>query len=85
MPKYGLEDTPEDVKASNKRSCAGLRDDLLECLLASDCVRKDRITPRECLKEGKAPPDCVALSQAFYACKRSLFDMRQRFRGTKGY
>ena len=38
MPKYGLEDTPEDTKP--KRACEGLRQDLKECLLWSDCVRK---------------------------------------------
>lgn len=38
MPKYGLEDTVEDTKP--KLACMGLRDDLRDCLLKSDCVKK---------------------------------------------
>ena len=43
MPKYGLEDTVEDT--SSKLACMGLRDDLRDCLLKSDCVKKVVFTP----------------------------------------
>ncbi|KAL8585664.1 hypothetical protein ACOMHN_053162 [Nucella lapillus] len=87
MPKYGTEDTVEDTKP--KLACSGLRDDLKECLLKSDCVRKDGRTPKECLLLGGSDPnfptECQSLRSAFFECKRSLLDMRQRFRGRKGY
>jgi hypothetical protein len=38
MPKYSYDDTPEN--AQPKPACWGLREDLKECLLKSDCVKK---------------------------------------------
>lgn len=38
MPKY-YEDIEEE-KSKKKFACEGLRDDLLECLLNTDCVKK---------------------------------------------
>ncbi|XP_064637492.1 cytochrome c oxidase assembly factor 5-like [Lineus longissimus] len=85
MPKYGIEE--EDRPPSNV-ACSGLREDLKECLLKSDCVRLDKNTPLECLRQGhdaKVPSECHALRVAFFECKRSVLDMRTRFRGRKGY
>ena len=31
------------------------------------------------------PDECQALRVAFFECKRSILDMRTRFRGRKGY
>ncbi|KAK7486988.1 hypothetical protein BaRGS_00021804 [Batillaria attramentaria] len=73
MPKYGLEDTEEDTKP--KLACSGLRDDLRDCLLKSDCVRKNGKTPKECLMLGNdpsIPTECQSLRTAFFECKRSL-------------
>lgn len=46
MPKY-YEDK-EEVDKQPKVACSGLRDDLKECLLKSDCVRVVRtlVTPQ---------------------------------------
>ncbi|KAF9802077.1 hypothetical protein SFRURICE_004328 [Spodoptera frugiperda] len=76
---------PDEVGLADKSPCAGIRADLKICLLASDCCKKEKKTPRECLKEGNIPDDCVQLRQSFFECKRSLLDNRRRFRGHKGY
>ncbi|XP_033631921.1 cytochrome c oxidase assembly factor 5-like [Asterias rubens] len=80
MPKY-FED-----KEESKRPCAGVREDLKACLLASACVRIDKKTPKECLQKGENVDNhCRALQVSFFECKRSLLDTRTRFRGRKGY
>lgn len=77
----------EVQETENKRPCANIREDLKACLLATDCVRLHRKTPRECLlsKDPSVPDECLALRTTFFECKRSLMDNRQRFRGRKGY
>lgn len=85
MPKY-YEEASEDDKP--KRSCDGLREDLKTCLLSSDCVIKLGKSPKQCLQLGNDPSipnDCHVLRTAFFECKRSMLDMRTRFRGRKGY
>lgn len=69
----------------DKRPCSGLRVDLKRCLLLSDCCTHRKLTPLKCLEERDVPQECLALANAFFECKRSLLDMRTRFRGRKGY
>ena len=71
--------------ADETRPCHGLRVDLKRCLLVTDCCTIRKKTPLACLKEGDVPSECIALKNAFFECKRSLLDMRTRFRGRKGY
>lgn len=72
-----------------KKSCDGLRYDLKMCLLKSECVTTYKTVPRKCLQDPEmapfVPDKCWALANAFFECKRSLIDMRRRFRGPKGY
>lgn len=72
-----------------KHKCDGLRYDLKMCLLNSECVQVYHKTPRECLTDPDmipfVPMKCYSLSRTFFECKRSLIDMRYRFRTTKGY
>ncbi|KAG8452183.1 hypothetical protein GDO86_004104 [Hymenochirus boettgeri] len=75
MPKYYEE------KEDDQRPCAGVKEDLKNCLLQSDCVLQEGKNPKECLKEGH----CKALQVSFFECKRSILDTRARFRGRKGY
>ncbi|XP_034249262.1 cytochrome c oxidase assembly factor 5 [Thrips palmi] len=75
----------EGWELEDKTPCAGLRADLKICLLETDCCKKERLTPRECLKQNKATPECMHLYHYFIACKKSMVDNRTRFRGTKGY
>lgn len=83
MPKY-YEDV-EEIKQKKKFACEGLRDDLLECLSNSDCVKKDKKTPRECMHDSSLSDQCAKLRFSFFECKRSMLDMRTRFRGRKYY
>nr|CAD7594889.1 unnamed protein product [Timema genevievae] len=55
----------------DKSPCAGVRADLKICLLESDCVRRDKKTPRDCLKthDGSVPDQCYALRNTFFDCK----------------
>ena len=66
------------------RPCHRLRVQLKICLLQTDCCRIDKKTPKECLQSGEVPEECHALRTAFFECKRSVLDMRTRFRGRKG-
>uniref|UniRef100_A0A0B7BIR9 Cytochrome c oxidase assembly factor 5 n=1 Tax=Arion vulgaris TaxID=1028688 RepID=A0A0B7BIR9_9EUPU len=83
MPKY-YEDI-EEINAKKGYACEHIKDDLLECLLKSDCCKKDKKTPRQCMLDPSIQDDCVRLRVAFFECKRSLLDMRTRFRGRKDY
>ncbi|CAG9135739.1 unnamed protein product [Plutella xylostella] len=76
---------PDEIGLADKSPCAGIRADLKICLLNSDCCKKDKKTPRDCLKDGVVPDECIQLRQSFFECKRSLLDNRRRFRGHKGY
>ncbi|XP_075165804.1 cytochrome c oxidase assembly factor 5 [Haematobia irritans] len=75
----------ENEKLADTSACAGVRADLKMCLLESDCCKKDKRTPRECLQSNLVPEECQVLRNTFFECKRSLLDNRMRFRGHKGY
>ncbi|XP_028159807.1 cytochrome c oxidase assembly factor 5 [Ostrinia furnacalis] len=76
---------PDEIGLVDKSPCADIRADLKMCLLASDCCKKNKMTPRECLRDGIVPDECAQLRRTFFECKRSLLDNRRRFRGHKGY
>ncbi|XP_047990469.1 cytochrome c oxidase assembly factor 5 [Leguminivora glycinivorella] len=76
---------PDEIGLADKSPCAGIRADLKMCLLNTDCCKKGKKTPRECLKSGDVGDECLQLRQAFFECKRSLLDNRRRFRGHRGY
>jgi hypothetical protein len=83
-----MSDTPEEHH-DPKRKCDGLRYDLKMCLLKTECVQTYKVVPRQCLKDPEmarfVDDKCWSLANAFFECKRSLIDMRSRFRGPKGY
>jgi len=85
MPRFVEEEDLEQIKAP----CDAIRIDLKDCLLESDCCRVRGLTPRQCLASKDAevrqdvPQYCMQLRQALFECKRSLLDMRARFRGRK--
>ena len=73
----------EDTDPWNPRkACYNHRVELKRCLLQTDCCRVDRKTPKECMQSGQAT-ECDQLRTAFFECKRSILDMRTRFRGRK--
>ncbi|KAF6204592.1 hypothetical protein GE061_018752 [Apolygus lucorum] len=87
MGKEGVTFDAHGNVLHDQSACAGVRADLKSCLLQSDCVKKGKKTPRECLlvDDGTVPMQCQALRNLFFECKRSMLDQRQRFRGRKGY
>ncbi|KAF1562791.1 UNVERIFIED_CONTAM: Cytochrome c oxidase assembly factor 5, partial [Eudyptes robustus] len=68
------------------KACDRLRQELKRCIKESDCVQKDRRSAKECINatDGTVPDRCFSLLSTFSDCKRSLVDMRSRFRGRKG-
>ncbi|KAK3827523.1 MAG: cytochrome c oxidase assembly factor 5-like protein [Benniella sp.] len=67
-------------------SCKELRAELVDCILKSDCILVDGLTPKECLRsdnDHRVPPECMAIKRSFFECRRGLLDMRTRFRGNK--
>lgn len=84
-----MSEAQEQEQLPEKHKCDGLRYDLKKCLLASDCVKLHGHIPKDCLQDpnlrDQVPEKCMYLANAFFECKRSLIDMRMRFRGPKGY
>ncbi|CAJ0577234.1 unnamed protein product, partial [Mesorhabditis spiculigera] len=52
----------------------------------SECVQKQARSAKDCInaRDGSVPDKCFALLTNFSDCKRSMVDMRSRFRGRKG-
>ncbi|XP_053208358.1 cytochrome c oxidase assembly factor 5-like [Panonychus citri] len=75
-------ETEEEYKGDG-RACYAVRMDLKHCVLESDCVKKDKISPQECLRRAHEllPDECVRFKTLLTNCKRSLLDNRRRFRG----
>ncbi|KAI8873216.1 hypothetical protein GQ42DRAFT_118259 [Ramicandelaber brevisporus] len=68
-------------------TCDKLRDELADCVLASPCVLEAGHTTGKCITDRELretlPEKCQLLVRSFYECKRSLLDMRRRFRGPR--
>ncbi|XP_014615703.1 PREDICTED: cytochrome c oxidase assembly factor 5 [Polistes canadensis] len=80
-------DYPEHAEVLKDTSrCAHLRAKLKLCLLETDCCKKEKITPRECLqsRHPSVPDECYAFWHTLFDCKHSMVDGRRRFRGIKG-
>ncbi|XP_069130296.1 cytochrome c oxidase assembly factor 5-like [Argopecten irradians] len=76
-----------DPDSTPKKSCEKQRQLLQDCLLMSKCVNLDGNTPKECLKmkgHPSVPDKCFHYQHDLYLCKRSMIDMRARFRGRRG-
>ncbi|WVO13564.1 hypothetical protein L204_101185 [Cryptococcus depauperatus] len=64
------------------RACQIPREELIACLLRTDCVLKEGKTPAECLKTPKELPiQCQHLIARLSDCKKGMLDMRRRFKG----
>ncbi|RKP22615.1 cytochrome c oxidase assembly factor 5-like protein [Syncephalis pseudoplumigaleata] len=66
-------------------SCKDIRQELIECLLQSDCVLRQRHSVKECLQDEQLrntlPERCLTIRKSYYECRRGILDMRTRFRG----
>ncbi|KAI8854295.1 cytochrome c oxidase assembly protein PET191-domain-containing protein [Chytridium lagenaria] len=64
-------------------TCQKYREDLIECLAASDCVKNGR-SVKECLDpkyNDSVPGDCRKAQRAFFECQIHLMNPRKRLRG----
>ncbi|VDM24110.1 unnamed protein product [Toxocara canis] len=86
VSKKEFEDEAVAAQKSSGRSCDRLRQELKRCIKESECVQKQRRSARDCIDatDGSVPHRCFVLLSNFSDCKRSLVDMRSRFRGRKG-
>jgi len=76
----------DDVAEETKLPCPKIRADLLECIHQSSCFLNEGKTVKQCLQKSEAgAAECQDLSYAYFACRRSIMDMRTRFRGRKGH
>ncbi|CAO3651276.1 unnamed protein product [Cunninghamella blakesleeana] len=67
-------------------SCQEIRQELVECMLKSDCVLIKGNTVKECFKkehEADVPTACQSIKKSFADCRRGMLDPRMRFRGNK--
>lgn len=66
--------------------CDRIRAELAECLKNSDCMRVQGHSAKECMSKYRdtLPTECQQVYHGFVDCKRSLWDMRKRFRGIPG-
>uniref|UniRef100_A0A1I7XTY2 Cytochrome c oxidase assembly factor 5 n=1 Tax=Heterorhabditis bacteriophora TaxID=37862 RepID=A0A1I7XTY2_HETBA len=83
---YQFEDSDLNNTESSGISCDRLRQALKKCIKESYCVQTQARSAKECINahDGTVPDKCFALLQNFSDCKKSLVDMRSRFRGRKG-
>lgn len=59
-------------------SCKEIRQELVDCMLKSDCVLKQGNTVRECFKEEHAddvPKECHSILKSFYECRRGMVSL----------
>ena len=85
MSSEDIEDTVEDERG--KKACSGLRQELLDCMMKSQCMSELGMSMKECMQKDAPGVDteCKHIQFSFFDCRRSLLDMRNRFRGRKGY
>ncbi len=76
----------EEEEVQEKKSCDTLRQEFIDCITKSDCFLKDNKKIKECMQPDSpgVDDDCRKIQYTFFQCKRSLIDMRTRFRGRKG-
>ncbi|CEF64924.1 Cytochrome c oxidase assembly protein PET191 family-containing protein [Strongyloides ratti] len=74
------------LQPSSGRSCDKIRQELKRCIKESSCVQVEGRKAKDCLnsRDGGVPDRCYVLLSSFTDCKKSLVDMRSRFRGRKG-
>lgn len=73
-----------DVDTS--RACWRIRYELKQCFLESDCIKVEKRPVKDCVQDQTAnvPEACRNLQFSYQQCRRSMLDMRSRFRGRKG-
>ena len=67
------------------RSCSEAALSLLTCIEELDCVKNQKKTAYDCLKDPVESDDCRAQRNAYTMCKHSQLNMRTRIRGVRTY
>ncbi|ORZ22053.1 cytochrome c oxidase assembly protein PET191, partial [Absidia repens] len=65
-------------------SCQEIRQELIDCMLKSNCVLVKGNTVSECFKkehENDVPTECQSIKRSYADCRRGMLDPRMRFRG----
>lgn len=62
------------ASTAENKACAGIRQDFANCLLRTDCVLKQGLTPQECLQKhgDELPEECQFLRKSLATCKRGM-------------
>lgn len=71
-------------------TCKGLRKEVVECLMVSDCVLTNKRNVKECYDLGvnessEVTEKCQKLIKSHRICIKGLLDKRNRIVGFKGY
>uniref|UniRef100_A0A0K0EA12 Cytochrome c oxidase assembly factor 5 n=1 Tax=Strongyloides stercoralis TaxID=6248 RepID=A0A0K0EA12_STRER len=84
--KQEFSDTNVDLQPSTGRSCDKVRQELKRCIKESSCIQVEGRKAKDCIdsRDGSVPDRCYTLLSTLSDCKRSMVDMRSRFRGRKG-
>lgn len=77
-------ETPTKLNEDTSKACWMIRSELKQCLMESDCMLKHGKTARECMSSNDLSESCQNIKYTYYLCRRSILDMRSRFRGRKG-
>ena len=72
MPR--VYDIDDEIK-NDGSSCGVIRDDLSDCILNDDCVKKDGKLPSECFRQQLLSEECMNLRTLLFECKRSLVSL----------
>mmetsp|Transcript_5053 Transcript_5053/g.11981 ORF Transcript_5053/g.11981 Transcript_5053/m.11981 type:complete len:106 (-) Transcript_5053:544-861(-) len=64
-------------------SCSGLIAKYAECMRASDCMKVEHKSLKECM--ASRPEECEQFRYALFHCRKGQVDARTRIQGNKGY
>lgn len=76
----------DDGATDTAQGCWKIRYELKKCMMESDCIKLDKKPVRYCLnnKSANVSESCRNLQYTYAICRKSMLDMRSRFRGRKG-
>lgn len=60
--------------SSSDLQCQGIRADLADCVMQSDCVQKDGRSGQDCLQHhtDELPDECKNIYKSYVHCKRGM-------------
>ena len=78
-------ETNKEYETDTSRACWKLRYGLKKCIVESDCINIDKWSAKECMSNpsSRITESCRNLVYSYNQCRKSMLDMRTRFRGIK--